>query len=250
MSGQIAILAYHSLDQSGSVISLKPETFAAQMRTLARLGFRGVSLQTALAQREQRGEWTANDAVITFDDGYANLYQQALPVLRELGFGATVFLVTDFMAAFNDWEAPPAGFGRQATLTWDQVREMAAAGVEFGAHTATHPRLSRLSPAQIEHELTQSRDAIAEQLGAPPTSFAYPYGDTTESAYAAARRHFSAAVTTVLKRAAREPRERLPRLDTFYLQDLHRFSAAIQGRLDYYLWFRRCIRRARAFAGV
>lgn len=235
----LPILAYHSLDDSGSVISVTPATFARQMTILAEVGFRGLALREAVALRKQHGVWPARAAAITFDDGYKNLLEHALPVLARHGFSATIFLVSQFVGRHNDWESPPAGFGRRATLDWTEVRKLANAGIEIGAHTRTHPDLRSVDDETLERELAGSQGELQEGLGAPVRSLAYPYGGAGEREFRAAARLFDAAVTTVLSRAGDEPPERLPRLDVYYLSDEARFRRAIAGKLDYYLALRR-----------
>ena len=177
----LAILTYHSLDMSGSILSVAPQRFAEQMAHLAHLGFQGMSLRAAVAYRHAHGTWPERGVVLTFDDGYANCYEAALPVLRQHGFTATVFLVSGHIGGCNDWEPPLALLGTQPMLTWEQVAALAQAGLEIGAHTVTHRDLQRLTAAEVEGEISAARDDIAKRLGTPVESFAYPFGSTKSS---------------------------------------------------------------------
>ena len=241
----IAILAYHSIDVSGSVISVTPEAFADHMACVARRGFRGISLQAALTQRATDGSWPDHGVVITFDDGYANLLEQAMPVLREHGFSATVFVVSDYIGRSNTWETPPAGFGSHALLRWEQLGKLADAGWEIGAHTRSHPDLCDVSDAQLEDEIAASGAALAARLGHPVTTFAYPYGRFDARAERIVARVYQAGCTTRLQRAFDEPVSRLPRVDAYYLRERRRLERLIDGRLDRYLMLRRWGRRLR-----
>jgi peptidoglycan/xylan/chitin deacetylase (PgdA/CDA1 family) len=242
MSGtgpSMAILMYHSLDQSGSVVSVSPSAFSQQMTMLADAGLTGISLKQAVAHREARGEWPLRSVVVTFDDGFANLHEHAVSALTGHGFGATVFLITGHMGKSNDWAPQPPGLGRKPILSWLQAKEMADAGIEMGAHTKTHPDLRRLSDAQVMDELRGSRSEIEERLGQGVETFAYPYGFVSACATEAAARTFRASCTTILRRASDEAMNRLPRIDAFYFQDPARFRALVAGGQDGYLTVRR-----------
>ena len=130
---KLSILTYHSIDGSGSVISVTPEAFKAQMAVLADAGFRGVSLREALSYREGHNAWPERSVALTFDDGYANFYEDAAPTLAEHRFTATVFVVSGHVGRLNDWAPPPPGFGARAILSRTQIVEMSEAGIEVGA---------------------------------------------------------------------------------------------------------------------
>jgi peptidoglycan/xylan/chitin deacetylase (PgdA/CDA1 family) len=125
-------------------------------------------------------------AILTFDDGWLDNRTVAWPILERHGIKATIFLVADWVAT--------GGNARGSCLRPDQVREMSEAGMEFGAHTASHPRLDRLDEGQIRRELRASRDAVADWTGRPCTTAAYPYGAHDERAVGVARELFQAAV--------------------------------------------------------
>src|SRR5258708_5988741 len=94
-AGRIAILTYHSLDDSGSVISVSPQVFAEHMRILHELNVKVISLSEV---RNLQGATPPGDhcVILTFDDGFQNIYEHGLPILQRYGFPATVFLVTDY----------------------------------------------------------------------------------------------------------------------------------------------------------
>lgn len=112
--------------------------------------------------------------LITFDDGYEGVHRYALPVLAEHGFAATLFVSTGWLRGRYD-----EGGALDTMLDWDQVRQLAAAGVEIGGHSHTHPQLDQLDDARLGHEAVRCREIVAAELGAEPDSFAYPYGYST-----------------------------------------------------------------------
>ena len=206
-----SILMYHSLDDSGSVISVSPERFRAQMAWLARSGAPVVPLE--------RVRETPGAVALTFDDAFRNFHEHALPVLAEHGFPATVFVVSGRCGGANDWAQPP-GIPQLPLMNWSEAAEAAAAGVTVGAHTATHPRLSEVDEAALEREMGACRTAIEDRIGRAVDTFAYPYGNLTERVRRAAARHFRLACGTRLAFVAADSDAlELPRLDVYYLRN-------------------------------
>ena len=173
---RLPILMYHSIsDEPEENVSpyyrtaTSPELFAAHMALLKTEGYEVLNLQSGL-EKFRRGNYTGEKiAVITFDDGFEDFYTAALPVLRQNNFGATVFLPTAFIGQER------RNFKNRACMTWDEVRESAKAGIEFGSHTVNHPKLYELSLPQIRAELKESKMTIENEVGRPVSSFAYPY---------------------------------------------------------------------------
>ena len=242
---KLPILAYHSLDTSGSVVSVLPEFFSQQMAQIAESGFRGVTLEEAVARRDENEIWPEATVAITFDDGFASLHDHAMPVLQRHGFSATVFLVADYVGLMNDWETPPEGLGQRPVLTWSQVEELRAAGWEIGAHTRAHPDLRGLSDDRLEDEIAGSRHVLEERLGCSVTSFAYPYGLFDDGAERVVAREYKAACTTRLQRSGSEALSLLSRVDAYYLKHRDQLRRLLLGQLDGYLTLRRWARRLR-----
>lgn len=173
---QTPILVYHQIvlddappDPLGFAIPLRQ--FRRDMQYLARQGYRTSSLPGVAAPTQPGGDNTKT-VCLTFDDGYADFYTHAVPVLAAYGFSATVFLVTDQVGGLSDWD----GEHGSPLMDWDQIRELLPAGITFGSHTCTHPRLTQLSQAQALEELAQSRALVEARLGQPCHAVAYPYG--------------------------------------------------------------------------
>ena len=207
------ILTYHSLDDSGSVISLHPAVFRQHISWLVQTRTQVVPLDQIL---ESPGA-----VALTFDDGFRNFYEHALPVLQRYRLPATVFVVSGFCGGKNDWPSQPA-VPRVPTLplmSWSELQELAAAGISLGSHTINHPRLGALSAADTEEELRASQKTIEDRTGKPVISFAYPYGEATPQIREAVRKRFRVACGTKLAYVSPESdAAELPRLDTFYVQ--------------------------------
>jgi peptidoglycan/xylan/chitin deacetylase (PgdA/CDA1 family) len=218
--GQRFILTYHSLDTSGSVISLAPDSFRKQMEWLAESGAPVVPLE--------RIRETSGGVALTFDDGFRNFYRHAFPVLAAHRFPATVFIVSGYCGGRNDWPTQPRNTGVPVLelMRWSEVAEVARAGIGIGCHTATHPPLTALAKSEMESELADSRAAIEDRIGRQVESFAYPYGDAAPGVRAAVGRHFRLACSTRLGpvSAASDPLD-LPRVDIYYFRTQFWFRA-------------------------
>ncbi len=246
MPGKIAVLTYHSLDDSGSVLSIAPPLFARQMQMLADSQARVVSLmeaRRALLEQAPAGPLV----VITFDDGFQNVAVHALPILHRHGFPATIFLVTDYCGADNSWPGQPGHVRRRALLRWSEVKEMAAAGMTFGSHTLSHPDLTMMAHRKAEEEIVGSKKRIEDSLGRAVESFAYPYGAFNAAVKTLVQRHYSVACSTTLGFAGptSDPLA-LERLDVYYLRRPALFRRLLSGEMKAYVRLRRSLRDVKA----
>jgi peptidoglycan/xylan/chitin deacetylase (PgdA/CDA1 family) len=177
-SEAVPILMYHAVADAPAPatygLSVSPAAYAEQMRLLADGGFSPVTTAALAAAWREGRPLPPRPVVITFDDGYEGVHQHALPVLEEHGFAATAFVATGWLRGSH--EVPGAALDRM--LDWGQVRELAAAGVEIGGHSHTHPQMDQLSDERLWFEVLRCKEILREELGggAPPVSFAYPYG--------------------------------------------------------------------------
>lgn len=176
------IAMYHSVGDCSDDpyrVTVTPERLDRQLTWLRRRGLRGVSMAALLA------EPTRTDLVgLTFDDGYADFLDHALPVLREHDFGATLFVLPGRLGGDNAWD--PLG-PRKALLTADGIRQAAEAGVEIGSHGLTHVDLTEADDLRLKSETVESRAVLEELTGAPVAGFCYPYGTVDQRAVDAVR---------------------------------------------------------------
>jgi len=218
-AGAVPILTYHSLDDSGSVISVAPAAFRAHMRSLRDRGFSGIALGRLLDAWEGRASLPPRPVVLTFDDAFRNFAEAARPVLEASGFGATVFAVAGRCGGTNDWPGQLARVPRLPLLSAAELRELAAAGFEIGSHGLTHAALDGLPPAEAEREVVGSKRALEDALGRAVEVLAYPYGRSGGGVRAVAAAHYRGAcgVEMAAARAAHD-RHALPRIDVYYVR--------------------------------
>jgi peptidoglycan/xylan/chitin deacetylase (PgdA/CDA1 family) len=174
-----AILMYHAFGAAGEHASrfvVPARRFERQLRKVVRN--RPLLALEELAELRRRGELPpAGAVVITVDDGYADNGELAAPLLRSLRAPATVFVVSGRVGHAADWDGAGELSGRPL-LDWQELGNLAQAGVGIGAHTTTHPRLPELDAREAAAEIEQSRAELADRLGVPVGTFAYPYGRT------------------------------------------------------------------------
>ncbi|HNT98569.1 MAG TPA: polysaccharide deacetylase family protein [Elusimicrobiales bacterium] len=174
-----AILMYHKVGNPPPgdrlpKLWVRTADFRRQMDWLKKRGYAVMTLRDLAAVYGRGQEPPERSAVITFDDGYRNNLTEALPVLAGFGFPCVVFMVSEAVGGENFWR----GGGEAGTemLSAEELRSLAAKGVEIGSHTMRHRNLAGAGGGEALEELAGSKARLEEILGAPVTSFAYPYG--------------------------------------------------------------------------
>ena len=246
----LRVLLYHRVADDDDPLSLAPSRFREQMEHLAAEGYTAIDLMSLVAMLDA-GELPPRALGLTFDDGFTDVRDEALPVLAEHGFRATVFVttgVTDGRHRFP-WYAGP----QPPVLGWDEVAALDREGtLRFEAHTVSHPNLLAIDDAAARAEILDGRHELEQHLGRPVAAFAYPaglYGERERRLVAEAG--YSAAVTC-------EPGVILPSSDRMALRRrqidrgdrLLDFRAKIGGGHDTPLPMRGAYRRLRYGAGA
>ncbi|MFA6092962.1 MAG: polysaccharide deacetylase family protein [Elusimicrobiota bacterium] len=181
LSKGLPVLMYHKIGDApqGSKLAklwVSGAMFRRQMEYLRRHGYTTLLFSQMHDILQGRAPSPEKPALVTFDDGYANNYELAFPILRDLGLKGNIFLVHDTLDHHNAWHDP----GREPWLRmarWEHVREMIDSGVmDFGSHTMGHPNLASLPIEQVRWQLRESKKRLEEKLGRPFHFFAYPYG--------------------------------------------------------------------------
>jgi len=210
-----AILTYHSLDDSGSAISVPVARFRRQMAWLASQGVQVVSLDELHALPEP-----ARAVALTFDDGIANVLTEAAPILETMGWPATVFAVTQRVGLENDWCG--SSLHRVPVLPllgWKELGSLTTRGWTIGSHSRYHAKLPDCSDTQLDEELQGAADDVESALGMRPRWFAYPYGALDDRVAIRAAATYAGACTTDLRPlGTQEDPVRLPRIDAWYLK--------------------------------
>ncbi len=194
----VPILCYHNLDrQAKGRLVLAASSFEEQMRYLKREGYHVVSLKEFVEFMSFKRQLPRKSIVLTFDDGYRAFKEFAYPVLKELGYTATLFVYTDYVGA-----------GRSA-FSWEELKELSAEGFDVQAHSKTHGDL-RKAPNETDAQFTRRMQAELEQplatfqqrLGTRPTYLAYPYGRQDDDVVKKAKEYGYIAAFTVRRQGS------------------------------------------------
>ncbi|HET7584846.1 MAG TPA: glycosyltransferase [Gemmatimonadaceae bacterium] len=230
----LPILLYHRVADDGAPATagwrITPAAFEEQLAYLRDSGYQSATIEEWHEAVRTRRALPGRRVLITFDDGPRDFLTHAWPLLRRYGFGATLFLVTDLVGGWNEWDAR---YGeRVPLLSWDEVRQLADDGVALGSHSARHRALAALEPHEVVTEAARSRAAIARHTsgGAPPRAFAFPYGvEDAPARHLVGAAGYAYAFTVRMRRARlTDPLLALPRILIAGADDLGRFVTKVE----------------------
>lgn len=209
---EIPILMYHKVNpyssSGGYGLRVPPKLFAWQMSYLKKRGFATISFNDLYDHWENGAPLPPRPVIITFDDGYQDNYKFAYPILKARKLRATIFLVSGLIGQTNAWDTKDHRHPVNRLLNWSQIKEMDRNGIEFGAHTVTHPNLTRIPPAQAASEIRLCKQTLEKELGHPIYTFAYPYGHFNNTIKnETAKAGFKAAVTTKVAKNSLLPKD-------------------------------------------
>jgi peptidoglycan/xylan/chitin deacetylase (PgdA/CDA1 family) len=174
----VPILLYHSVAPTCAPQyrrwCISPELFEAHLDLIGELGYTCVGISD-LVDGHRTGSLPSRPLAITFDDGRADFFDHALPLLAARGLPSTMYVVSGHVGRTSSW-LDVEGEEDQPMMTWEQLREAAAHGVEIGAHSATHPHLDVIGKRRASEEIHRSRHELERGMGTPIRSFAYPHG--------------------------------------------------------------------------
>jgi len=242
---------YHSISDDSGPTHIAPEVFQRQMAILEEFGYQVVRLT-------ELGDWIRGlrdlpprSTVLTFDDGFLDFATTAFPDLQRRNWPVTVFLPAGHVGGTDRWDSSRRGKTAQRLMDWATVADLAAAGVEFGAHGVTHRDLTQLSGAQLADEVLKPKAMIEERLSRQVASFAAPFGRSSATVDDLVRRHYRQAVGTELAIARRRSDPyAIPRIEMWYFRGQGRWSAFLRGDARTFLLARRLLRGLRRMSIV
>jgi peptidoglycan/xylan/chitin deacetylase (PgdA/CDA1 family) len=250
----VTILTYHKISRAAVAgWNVSPENFAKQMDFLRSGGYTVSGLNDYLNKRTYGHVFRQPTVILTFDDGYENIFRNAYPVLARNRIPATVFLVPGLIGSncMFPWDVGKEDYRDELLpLTWNEVASMHEGLIEFGSHTLTHPHLARLAPDDIERELVESKRRLEERLGVIINTFAYPggigrYGDfSLATREAVMRAGYNLACTSEIGRnTAASDLLQLRRIFVQGSDSLRTFAAKVEGAFDWMYYGQRVFQR-------
>jgi len=176
---KIPILMYHMVRQTDDPKEKRycchPDAFKQLMAHLKKAGYQVIGLDDLINSINNGTSLPQKSIAITFDDGFADNYENAFPVLQEYGFPATVFVVSRLVGRTNEW-MQEEGFPARKLLGWKELKEISENGITIGSHTTTHASLIDIEKKSAMHEIINSKSELEDALGKSVLYFAYPYG--------------------------------------------------------------------------
>ena len=190
---KVPILMYHYISvppEDADIyridLSVEPDDFHTQMTYLAENGYTPIDFYDLSRAITNKADLPAKPVIITLDDGYRDNYENAFPILREFGFTATIFVVTEFIDQ-----------GHDAYMSWEMIEEMSAMGIRFEPHSKSHPDLAGQARDYLIWQILGSQETLAAHIGYTPRYFSYPGGSYDENTIAVLHElDFWGAVTT------------------------------------------------------
>ena len=179
MRDRVPILMYHSVSERAQPrfrkFTLAPALFAEQMAYLAQHHYTTLTVSQYISMRATGVALPESVVLLTFDDGFADFYSAALPILKQHGFVATLYVATAFVGDVSRF-LQREGETTRVMLTWDQLAEIASAGIECGAHGHDHMQLDVLPTDAARVQIVRSKQVLEDKLSRRIATFAYPYG--------------------------------------------------------------------------
>ncbi|MHB9145289.1 MAG: polysaccharide deacetylase family protein [Symbiobacteriia bacterium] len=183
---RVPILMYHEIGDGPNELYVSEKSFAAQLDLLVSRGYQSITLDQLYEALQGKGDLPTHPIVLSFDDGYASAYHTAFPLLQQHGLTGVFFIYT-------------RGVGNAGRVTWDELRQMKAQGMEIESHTISHLDLPRLSlqPQRLKDETAGSRANLQAELGTSVEYFCYPAGRYNAAVIQAVKdAGYKAALTT------------------------------------------------------
>lgn len=230
----IPILTFHALDETDAPISFSPVMFARALKRWHAEGWRTLSLFDAVCHLREGIPFSPKSFVMTFDDGYASVYRAAFPCLRKYGMTATLFIAPGEKGGSGQTPLPRL-YGREM-LRWNEIREMDAQGMDFGAHSLTHRDLTQLPEEELEREVRVSGEILQDALGHAIPFFCYPKGYSNARVREVTARYYQGACSDRLGIAnSASDLYALERVEMFYLRAPRAADLFMSRWFPYYL---------------
>tara|TARA_B100000795_G_C22751636_1_gene419686 strand:- start:661 stop:1356 length:696 start_codon:yes stop_codon:yes gene_type:complete len=183
------ILMYHSIvDDHEESVSIK--SFERQMIFMKKMGYQTINFND-LNKDDNKKKF-----IITFDDGYENIFLNALPILKKLGFNATCFIIANKINYYNDWDINKKNFKKMKLMDFEQISKWLSEGFEVGSHTMDHKDITKLNDREKVNQIVSSKKFLSKIFKTKIDSFAYPFGLYDLNTKNIVKEYYDFAVTT------------------------------------------------------
>ena len=207
---KIPVLLYHSISNDNSPMSLNINFFENQMNYLKNNGFQTVDFNEINPNLKSKKQ-----IIITFDDGYKDILNNALPILKKYNFKATSFFVTNLIGQNNSWDVKKKSYIKKEIMNPSDILQWISSGMHIGSHSHNHVDLTKISEEKLLYELEFSKKFLEDKFDNKNNIFCYPYGKVNENVHYHTKKFYSKAVTTNRSRYSlkRHNSHLIPRID-------------------------------------
>ena len=216
---------YHDISNSNANdTSVLIDKFIGQLKFMKSKNYETITLNKLTNQDIK------NKFIITFDDGYENIYKLVLPELKRLNYVATCFFVTNSIGNFNTWDEKEINYKKKKIMNINQINEWLQSGNEIGSHTADHLNLTKIDNISLINQLTESKTYFKKVFGIDVVSFSYPFGQFNDDVINNVKNNYKFAVTTRRSRYNKKKHDALaiPRIPINRNTSLFKFFLKIE----------------------
>ena len=219
-SNKVPILMYHSImDDDEQSVSI--QSFKKQMHLMKTMGYQTIKFNELEENNEKK-------FIITFDDAYENVFINAFPILRKLGFNAVCFIVANKIGAYNDWDKNE--FKKKKLMNFEQISEWLINGFNIGSHTLDHVDLTKLNKNDKINQIINSKKYLNSMFNTKINTFAFPFGSYDDETHSIINEYYDYAVTTKRSRFVKNKfnNKLLPRVPVSKDDSLFKFFLKIK----------------------
>jgi peptidoglycan/xylan/chitin deacetylase (PgdA/CDA1 family) len=187
-SNRVPILMYHSImDNDDRSVSV--QSFKKQMNLMKTMGYQTIKFNELQDNNKKK-------FIITFDDAYENVFVNAFPILRKLGFNAVCFIVTNKIGDYNDWDKHKNNFKKMRVMNFEQINEWLKSGFNIGSHSMDHVDLTKLNKNDKINQIANSKMHLNSVFNTQIDTFAFPFGSYDDETHSIINKYYDYAVTT------------------------------------------------------
>jgi peptidoglycan/xylan/chitin deacetylase (PgdA/CDA1 family) len=219
-SNKVPILMYHSIMDNDEQ-SVSVQSFKKQMNLMKTMGYQTIKFNELKDNNKKK-------FIITFDDAYENVFINAFPILRKLGFNAVCFIVTNKIGAYNDWDKNE--FKKKKLMNFEQISEWLINGFNIGSHTLDHVDLTKLNKNDKINQIINSKKDLNSKFNTDIDTFAFPFGSYDDETQSIINKYYDYAVTTKRSRFVKNKfnNKLLPRVPVSKDDSLFKFFLKIK----------------------
>tara|TARA_B110000037_G_C16910796_1_gene420199 strand:- start:76 stop:774 length:699 start_codon:yes stop_codon:yes gene_type:complete len=219
-SNKVPILMYHSIMDNDEQ-SVSVQSFKKQMNLMKTMGYQTIKFNELKGNNKKK-------FIITFDDAYENVFINAFPILKKLGFNAVCFIVANKIGAYNDWDKNE--FKKKKLMNFEQISEWLINGFNIGSHTLDHVDLTKLNKNDKINQIINSKKYLNSMFNTKINTFAFPFGSYDDEAQSIINKYYDYAVTTKRSRFVKNKfnNKLLPRVPVSKDDSLFKFFLKIK----------------------